>query len=80
MAAFTQSMNGATWPGWLGSKQRGIHRPGGRMPPGNGTIRKWHRLSRLDGVKGPAGFSHGGRAGPLPLDQQAMLIELGRPR
>jgi hypothetical protein len=49
-----------------------------RMPLVNDTTRQWHRLFGQDGVNGLARFAHGGRAGPLTLDQQAMLKGLGR--
>ena len=37
------------------------------------TIRTWHRLFEKDGVDGLAGFTYGGRASPLSLDQRATL-------
>ena len=37
------------------------------------TIRTWHDLFEKDGVDGLAGFTYGGRASRLTLDQQATL-------
>ena len=37
------------------------------------TVRTWHCLFQEDGMDGLAGFTYGGRASPLTLDQQATL-------
>ena len=37
------------------------------------TIRTWHRLFEKDGVDGLSGFTYGGRASPLSLEQQTTL-------
>ncbi len=37
------------------------------------TIRTWHGLFEKDGVDGLAGFTYGGGASPLSLDQRATL-------